>query len=164
MTNDLSEFEKALSLRHALATLAYRAAKPLRNVPADFLNFRPAEGSRSAGEILAHLGDLMEWALTQARGQERWRAVQPASWDLDSQRFFAALAKLDEYLASDESLYAPAEKIFQGAIADALTHVGQIAMLRRLANAAVRAENYSVAKIEAGNTGPDQCAPVSEFD
>jgi len=153
----------SLSLRHALATLVYRAAKTLRDAPADFSSFRPGEDSRSAGEILAHLCDLMDWALTQARGQERWNNSRPQAWAADVERFFAATTALDEFLASGE-LQAPPEKLFQGAIADSLTHVGQIAMLRRLAGAAVRAENYSVAKIEAGRTGADQNRPVREFD
>jgi len=47
--------------------------------------------------------------------------------------FSPALKKFDDYLASEKPLQAPAEKLFQGPIADALTHVGQIAMLRRMA-------------------------------
>lgn len=153
-----------LSLRHTLATLGYRAAKALRDAPAEFSSFRAAEGSRSAGEILAHLGDLLDWALTQARGQERWRETRPQAWSAGIERFFAALKALDEHLAAGPQLHVPAEKIFQGAVADALTHVGQIALLRRLAGSRVRAENYSRAKIEAGRTGPDQPAAVAEFD
>lgn len=153
-----------LSLRHTVATLAYRGAKVLRGASEDFSAFRPAKGSRSAGEILAHVGDLLDWALSQARGKQRWRNSKPRSWSEDSERFFKALAAFDEYLASGEPLHAPPEKIFQGAVADALTHVGQIAMLRRLAGARVRGENYYRAKIEVGRTGSDQTAPVSEFD
>jgi hypothetical protein len=146
-----------------VATLAYRGGKVLRGAPPDFSDFRPAKGSRSAGEILAHVGDLLDWALSQARGKQKWRNSKPRGWKEDSERFFTALAAFDEYLAK-EPLNAPPEKIFQGAIADALTHVGQIGMLRRLAGAPVRGENYSRAKIETGRTGPDQHAPVSEFD
>jgi hypothetical protein len=164
MAKAKTRHEKNLPLRHALATLAYRAAKALRNAPAGFLDFRPGESSRSAGEILAHLAELMDWALTQASGKERWHSLKPASWEADSKRFFASLTKLDKYLASGAELRAPAGKIFQGAIADSLTHVGQIAMLRRLAGSPVRGENYSVAKIAAGQTGPDQPAPVQEVD
>ena len=159
-----TRYEKTISLRHGLATLAYRAGKVLRNAPAGFLDFRPGAESRSAGEILAHLTELMDWALTQACGEERWRSTQSTSWESDARRFFAALTKLDEHLAADTELCVPPEKIFQGAIADALTHVGQIGMLRRLAGAPVRGENYSVARIEAGRTGPDQATPVREFD
>ncbi len=155
---------RLLSLRHAVATLAYRAAKALRDAPENFGAFRPAEGSRSAGEILAHICDLLDWVLSQACGKERWRNSKPRSWSEDTDRFFAAIGAFDEYLASDEALHAAPEKLFQGAVADALTHVGQIAMLRRLAGARVKGENYSRAKIETGRTGRDQAAPVSEFD
>ncbi len=153
-----------LSLRHTVATLAYRAAKALRDAPAQFSGFRAGEGSRSAGEILAHVGDLLDWALWLARGEKRWQDSKPQSWSEDTERFFAALTAFDQYLASGAELHTTAEKLFQGAVADALTHVGQIAMLLRLAGARVRGENYYVAKIEAGRTGPDQIAPVSEFD
>jgi hypothetical protein len=155
--------ERNLPLRHALATLAYRAAKTIRGAPANFSGFRPGEGSRSAGEILAHMCDLMDWALAQARGKERWRNSRPRSWDKDAARFFKALTAFDKYLASDEALHVSPERAFQGALADALTHTGQIAMLRRLAGARVRGENYSRAKISAGRTGADQSKPLSEF-
>jgi hypothetical protein len=79
-------------------------------------------------------------------------------------RFFAALAALDAYLASGDPLGGPAEKIFQGPIADALTHVGQISMLRRLAGSPVRGENYLRARIRAGAVGPEQAPPSFEFD
>lgn len=153
----------AVPLRHALATLAYRAAKPLRNAPPEFNAFRAAQGSRSAGEILAHLGDLMDWALSLARGKETWHNSKPQAWNDDVARFFAALTAVDRQLASGAALGTPAEKIFQGAIADSLTHIGQISMLRRLAGAPVRGENYSRAIIEIGRTGMDQHAAVSEW-
>ena len=153
-----------LPLRHILATIVYRTAKTLRDAPPDFSAFRPGTGSRSAGEILAHVCDLLDWALSQARGQERWRASEAKAWDADSDRFFAAATALDKYLASGEKLHCAPEKLFQGALADALTHVGQIGMLRRLAGVPVRAENYSKAKIDQGRTGADQNKPVQEFD
>src|SRR6266516_3526874 len=162
MTKSKAGQHANLSLRHAVATLAYRAAKALRDEPAEFSGFRPGEGSRSAGEILAHMGDLLDWALSIARGKERWRNSKPQFWSEDSERFFAALTAFDAYLASGAKLHATPEKLFQGAVADALTHVGQINMLRRLAGKRVRGENYYVAKIEAGRTGPDQMAAVSE--
>ncbi|PWU11336.1 MAG: hypothetical protein C5B51_02815 [Terriglobia bacterium] len=152
-----------LSLRHTLATLAYRGGKALRGAPEGFSAFRAGEGSRQAGEILAHIGDLLDWVLSQAQGAEKWRNAKPQSWSQDTERFFTALKAFDDYLASGAELHAPPEKLFQGAIADALTHVGQIAMMRRIAGAPVLAENYSVAHIEAGRTGPDQAKPVMEF-
>ena len=155
---------RQLSLRHTLATLAYRAAKVLRDPPPDFSNFRAAEGSRSAGEILAHLCDLFDWALSLAQGKQKWRDSKLEPWTVASDRFFAALTAFDDYLTSDEPLHTPVENLFQGAIADALTHVGQIALLRRLAGASVRPENYNDAEIETGRTGAHQNAPRKEFD
>jgi hypothetical protein len=150
-------------LRHTLATLAYRAAKPLREAPESFCKFRPAEGARTAVEILAHMGDLFEWALSSVQGQERWRSSEPQPWREETARFFAALEAFDAYLASDAPMHTTAEALFQAPIADAFTHVGQIALLRRLAAAPVRAENYYVAKIVVGTVGTDQPAPVQEF-
>lgn len=130
-------------LRHTVATLAYRGGKAVANVPENFAGFRPNQSSRAAGEILAHIGDLLDWALRVAKGEYVYEELAPQSWEEDVARFFAALEKLDSYLASDAPLGSTAEKIFQGPIADALTHVGQIAQLRRLAEAPVRGENYS---------------------
>jgi hypothetical protein len=164
MTTARAGYKRDLSLRHAVATLAYRAAKALRDAPPEFSNFRAAQGSRSAGEILSHMGDLFDWALSQAQGKQRWRNSRLRPWAEDVARFFSTLKAFDEYLASDAKLHAAPEKIFQGAVADALTHTGQIAMLRRLAGARVRGENYYVAKIKVGRIGPDQNASVMEFD
>jgi len=150
-------------LRHTLATLAYRAAKPLRDAPESFCKFRPVEGARTAVEILAHMGDLFDWALSSVQGQERWHSSEPQPWREEAARFFAALEAFDAYLASDARMHVTTEALFQGPIADALTHVGQIALMRRLAEAPVRAENFYIAKIAVGVVGVDQPAPVYEF-
>lgn len=151
-------------LRHTLATLAYRGGKALRGAPDGFASFQAGPGSRGAGQILAHVGDLLDWALSIARGQQVWRDSSPLPWDQEAARFHAALQAFDDQLASDAPLGAPVEQLFQGPIADALTHVGQIAMLRRLAGAPVRGENYFRADIAAGRLGPDQAEPRREFD
>jgi hypothetical protein len=151
-------------LRHTLATLVYRAAKPLRDIPPRFGKMRAGEGCPSAAEILAHMCDLLDWALTAAQGNVVWKPIAPVTFTKDSARFFAAAQALDDYLASAAPLGCPPEKLFQGPIADALTHVGQLATLRRLAGAPVRGENYFVADIAAGRVGSDQAAPQVEFD
>jgi hypothetical protein len=151
-------------LRHTLATLAYRGGKAVRGASDTFGHFRASQQTRTPGEILAHMGDLMEWALSIAQGQQRWHDSAPLSWDAEIRRFFTALEPLDAYLASDSPLHEPAEKLFQGPIADAFTHVGQIAMLRRLAGAPMRGENYHQAHIVAGRVGVDQAPPVREFE
>jgi hypothetical protein len=151
-------------LRHTVATLAYRGGKTLRGAPAGFFAFRASETTRTPGQVLAHVGDLLDWALSIAQGKQEWRNSEPQSWEKDSQRFFAALAAFDTYLASSKPLDAPVEKLFQGPIADALTHVGQIAILRRMAGDPVRAENYFRAEIVAGRVGAEQTPPRREFD
>ena len=151
-------------LRHAVATVAYRAGKALRGAPESFATFKASESLRTPAKVLAHMGDLYDWALAMAQGEKIWQDSQPLEWSREVERFFAALKKFDDYLASDEPLHAPSEKLFQGPIADSLTHVGQIAMLRHLANCPVKGENYFVAEIEAGRVGPEQAAPRREFE
>jgi hypothetical protein len=151
-------------LRHTIATVAYRGGKAVRDAPERFASFSPDGSARTPARILAHIGDLYDWALTQARGTEAWHESEPRPWPEEVERFHAALQRLDEYLASDAPLAAPPERIFQGAIADSLTHVGQLAMLRRLAGAKMKSENYSRADIVAGRVGAAQTPATREFD
>jgi hypothetical protein len=151
-------------LRHVVATVAYRGGKTLRGAPAAFATLAVGPTSRTPLAILAHLNDLLDWALTQVEGEQRWRDSQPQAWASEVERFHAALAALDAALAGPAPLGAPAERIFQGPLADALTHVGQLAMLRRLADSPVRGENYFRAEIAAGRVGAEQAAPRREFD
>jgi hypothetical protein len=150
-------------LRHTLATLAYRGGKAVRGASPEFARFRIREGTRTPEAILAHVGDLMDWALELTRGRPTWKDSKPLPWEEEVGRFYAAVRRLDEALAS-EPLRCPPERLFQGPIADALTHVGQIAMLRRLAGVPMRGENYYKADIAAGRVGPDQAPPRVEFD
>ncbi len=150
-------------LRHAVATVAYRGGKAVRGAPASFAAFGAEQSPRTPAKILAHIGDLFDWALTQARGAEAWSDSTPLAWEREVARFFDTLARFDAYLASDAPLMAPPEKLLQGAIADALTHIGQLAMLRRMAGAPIRGENYAKADIAAGRVGADQAAPRREF-
>jgi hypothetical protein len=151
-------------LRHTIATLAYRGAKAIRNAGPNFADYGSAETSRTPAKILAHIGDLMDWGLAMAEGRREWKDSLPLAWEKECERFFAALKKFDDFLASEKSLQVPMEKLFQGPIADALTHVGQIAMLRRMAGVPMKGENYFVAEIAAGRVGADQAAPRKEFD
>ena len=134
-----------------------------RGAPDGFSDFQIAPGSRTPGQIFAHIGDLLDWALSMATGKQEWHDSAPLPWDKTTERFCSALETFDSYLGSEQPLGVSSEKMFQGPIADALTHVGQIAMLRRLAGAPVKGENYFRAGIVAGRVGPDQAAPVQEF-
>jgi len=151
-------------LRHVVATLAYRGGKGLRSAPDGFGDFQAGEAARTPLQILTHMGDLMDWVLSQAAGSEAWNDAPPGTWDEEVERFFAGLTAFDDFLASAEPLARPEGNLFQGAIADALTHVGQINMLRRLAGSPVRGENYSRADITVGRVGRDQAGPRREFD
>lgn len=135
----------------------------MRNAPTHFAEFQAGEGTRTPGHLLAHLGDLLDWALSIAQGQQTWHDSKPLPWEQGSERFFTALKKFDDFLASNEPLHAPVEKLFQGPVADALTHVGQIAILRRLAGGPVKGESYYAAEIETGRVGSDQANPRREF-
>lgn len=152
-------------LRHAVATLAYRAGKPLRGAPPDFASYREGPTTRTPLAILAHLGDLFDWALSMAKGETAWRDAVPQAWDEEVARFFAALTAFDAYLAGPAPIAGDVlERLFQGPVADALTHTGQIAMLRRLAGAPIRGESYARAEIVTGRTGAEQALPRWEFD
>lgn len=152
-------------LRHTVATLAYRAGKTLRGAPPEFADYALGPGTRTPRAILAHMGDLFDWALTMARGQTVWREAPSQPWADEVARFFAALTTFDAYLASPAAI-APEvlERLFQGPVADALAHTGQLALLRRRVDAPVRGENYARAEILVGRTGTEQAAARSEFD
>ena len=150
-------------LRHTVATLAYRAGKTLRDAPESFATHSSGENGRTPLQILAHMGDLFDWALAIASGNEKWNNATPLPWDQESQRFFRTLQAFDDFLASDKPLAVSPEQLFQGPIADALTHTGQIAILRRISGSKMRGENYFRAEIAIGRVGADQAKPVREF-
>jgi hypothetical protein len=153
--------EKRELLRHTLASLAYRITRALEDVPETFATFDGC--GRQPIQILAHMGDLFDWALSAVQGKERWHNSNLLPWHEEKARFYATLSALDAYLASDAPLHAVPEALFQGPIADALTHVGQLAMQRRMAGSPTRGENFFVAAIVTGHVGQKQPAPVQAF-
>ncbi len=151
-------------LRHTLATLAYRGGKVLRNAPLDLAGTRIEPTSRSALEILSHINDVFDWAVHLANGNHIWNEDESRSWGEEVTRFFDGLQRLDRRLALPEKLGFSEQRLFQGPVADALCHVGQIALLRRLAGTPVRGENYFKAEISGGRVGEDQADALREFD
>ena len=151
-------------LRHTVATLAYRAEKTLRGAPARFGDFAVSPGTRTPAQILAHMGDLFDWALWMAKGKHVWHDSTPLEWDAEVRRFFATVEAFDAHLESSAVRGSTVERLFQGPIADSLTHTGQLSLLRRLAGKPVKGENYAKADIAAGATGRAQAAPRVEFD
>ena len=151
-------------LRHTVATVAYRGGKAIAGAPTEFAGFKSSTTTRTPLEILAHIGDLFDWALSMASGQQIWKDSSPLPWEEETKRFFDCLKRFDDYLASEKEVHKPFEKLFQGPVADALTHVGQINLLRRMFDAPVRGENYFRAEIEIGRVGENQSANRIEFD
>ena len=148
-------------LRHTVATLAYRAAKVVRDAPPEFAEYDGA--GRTPIQILAHMGDLFDWALGMADGRHEWHNSKPLAWDDEVARFFGTLEKFDRRLATGAPLGVSQEQLFQGPVADALTHTGQLAMLRRLGGCKITGENYFVAQVAVGRVGAEQARPVQEF-
>lgn len=155
--------DKRALLRHTVATVAYRGGKAVRGAPASFAKFAVGDPPKTPEQILAHIGDLFDWVLSIAQGAQKWNNSTPLAWDAEVARFFGTLKTFDDYLASDARIASEPERLFQGAIADALTHVGQLAMLRRLAGCPIKGENYYQADIVAGRVGAEQSAAKREF-
>jgi hypothetical protein len=154
--------EHQACFRHLLATLAYRGGRCLRDAPEGFSGY-VSGGGRTPLAILAHIGDLLDWTLSMARGESRWHAATPSDWDREVARFHQGLERLDQYLAAGLPVQAEWARLLQGPLADALTHVGQLAMLRRQAGCPVTGENYFLADITTGRIGPEQAPPRQTF-
>ncbi len=151
-------------IRHAVATLAYRAAKTMRGVPESFASFKAGPTSRTPLEIVAHMGDLFDWAVTQVQGTSKWNKSEPQTWPKECDRFFAALKKFDDALATGDPPRCDLSKIFQAPIADAFTHTGQLAMLRRLSGNPMKGESYIRADIATGKVGFEQTPPNPKYE
>ena len=149
-------------LRHLIATLAYRTAKAVRGAPEAFADYQAPGGVKTPVRVLAHMGDLMEWALRMAQGNKEWRETTPLPVEQESERFFGSLKAMDDFLASDAPLQS-VERLVQGPIVDAITHAGQLAMLRRQAGSPIRAEAYFISEIAVGRVGADQAPPKREL-
>jgi len=150
-------------VRHLAATLAYRAAKVMRDVEPGFGQRAFGDSTRTPVRIVAHMADLMAWAMSLTRGGFEWKAPGSNDWNVEVGRFFENLAALDQALGSSPEK-GSIEQLIQGPLADALTHVGQLAMLRGMAGNPVRPESYARAQIITGRVGIDQAPPGREFN
>jgi hypothetical protein len=141
---------KREALRHLLATVAYRGAVAIADAPENFAEFRVHEETRTPGELLAHMGDLLDGSLHLSKGELVYLTSTPLPWNEEVARFSSAVKQLDAFLASESIIACPVEKLIQGPIGDALTHVGQIVMLRRIAGSPVQSRGYFDADIVPG--------------
>ena len=113
--------------------------------------------------ILGHLGDLMDWALTLCEGEAKWVGISAPDWPAGVTRFYASIAALDAYLASEKPVAAEIPRLLAGPVADALTHVGQLALLRRTTGSPTIGENYYAADIVTGRVGIEQAPARRPF-
>jgi hypothetical protein len=151
-------------VRHVLATIAYRAGKTIRTAPESFAQFKAGASSKTPLQIVAHMGDLFDWSLTVLKGAPGWTAAPTTNWNDDVARFFGSLKKFDDYLVTGLPINADLAKLFQGPISDSLTHIGQLAMLRRLHGSPMKGESYMRADIVPGRVGIDQTPPKPEYE
>jgi hypothetical protein len=154
--------EKRALLRHFLAALAYRTQKALRDAPAEFANFRAAEGVRTPTELVRHMTSVLGYARTFFVGGQ-YRPAPLLTLQAEVARFHDMLADLAQHIEAGTPLLPDIneERMLQGPFADAMTHAGQLAMLRRLAGAPVPPENFILADIDATRLGTDQAKPLS---
>ena len=154
--------DKRLLLRHFLAALAYRTQKALRGAPGDFASFSVAEGARTPAELVRHMTSVLGYARTFFVGGRYWPDPLPSLPD-EILRFHEMVQDLAKHLEVGTPLLQDMtpEQLIQGPFADAMTHAGQLAMLRRLAGSPVAPENFVVAEIDPQRLGPEQAEPVS---
>ncbi len=147
-------------LRHFLAALAYRTQKAVRDAPDEFADFRAAPGIRTPHQLLRHMSDVLGYARTTFEG-DSWRAHTLPGFDDEIARFHQGLETLTQAIETTSLGRVTPGQLLQGPLADAMTHAGQLAMLRRLAGSPIPPENFIVAQIDADNVGPDQPAATS---
>ena len=144
------------SLRHFLATIAYRARKVILGSPAGFGTFDAGRGVRNPTEILSHMSNVLQHAQSFFITTETTR-ISVGTWEQDVERFFRVLSELEKLLeAGTEPKGRTAEQLLQGPLADAMTHIGQLAMLRRMACAPIPKEDFDEAPIRLGDVGLTQ--------
>ena len=143
-------------LRHLVATIAFRATVALRGFPEAAAATPPADGARTPLELLAHLADLMQWSALLVRGEGRPRRAVDGSWQAAEARLYAGLAALDAALTDASTPSYDADALVHGPLADALTHVGQLLLVRRLAGAPAERQRYLTADVRTGVVGPEQ--------
>jgi hypothetical protein len=157
--------DKRTLLRHFLAALAYRTQKALRGAPAGFGEFRAADGVRAPAELVRHMTSVLGFARTCFVGGE-YRPKPLPSFNDEIRRFHEMLHDLAKHIDGGTPLQRgmSPERLLQGPLSDAMTHAGQLAMLRRFAGAPVPPEDFSLADIHSDRLGPDQPEPVSPDD
>src|SRR5436190_759611 len=148
-------------LMHFLGALAYRTQKALRGAPRKFADFQAGGGVRTPNELVRHMASVLGYARTFFVGGNYW--PEPLeTFEAEIDRFHEMLADLRKLLDDDTPLIGTTEeRMLQGPFSDAMTHAGQLAMLRRLHGAPVPSENFILADVSAENVSANQPDPVA---
>jgi hypothetical protein len=154
--------EKRSLLVHFLAALAYRTQKALRGAPPEFAEFRAMKDVRTPAELVRHMTSVLGYSRTFFIGGQYWPEPLP-TFDEEIQRFHAMLGLLAKHIGNGDQLQAgiTEERLLQGPFSDAMTHAGQLAILRRMSGNPVPPENFVVANVNPERLGPDQAEPAS---
>jgi hypothetical protein len=146
-------------LRHFLAAIAYRTQKALRGAPARYATFSAGNRARTPAELIRHMTSLLGYVRTFFEGGT-YKPDPLPSFEQEVQRFHGLLEQVAKLLGSGAKCAITTEQLLQGPFADAMTHVGQLAMLRRLADAPIAPENFIHADIRADRLHADQPPPA----
>ena len=152
------------TLRHFLAALAYRLQKSIRGAPEDYWYFEAGQGVRTPGRIVRHINGVLSYAVAiiESGNLDQRTHLEDLSWQDELERFHQTLKVLDQHLLNQPNLSDDLlRRLLQGPLSDAMTHIGQLATLRRMAGFPVRAENFMKANVQTGHLGADQPEPLS---
>ncbi len=152
--------EKCLMLRHFIASIAYRATKAMKNAPDTYPNLYIGKGVRTPIRILHHITGVLTYAHSFFEHYDTTYS-DIKSWNEEVDEFYNILSKLDKSLKEDIPSKVTKEQLLQGPLSDSMAHVGQLLMLRRMADSPVPSENFIFADIRKGEVGPDQPDPVA---
>lgn len=158
----MSEEPQRQLLKHYLAAIAYRAQKALRDAPADYPSFAAGADVRTPVEVLRHMTSLLGYSRTLFLGGSYPFHPDPLpTFKEEVERFHDMVGAVGDLLDRDVALREISyEQFLQGPLSDVMTHIGQLAMLRRLAGAAVAPENFIYARVDSDRLGTDQAQPA----
>ena len=151
---------KSEMLRHFLASITYRATKAIKNVPETYPAHDLGKGVKTPLRILHHITGVLTYAHSFFEHYDTTH-IDVKSWDAEVGEFYSILSKLDKSIQEKKPKEVTEEQLLQGPLSDAMTHIGQLSMLRRLADSPLPSENFIFADVRKGAVGPNQPDPIA---
>jgi hypothetical protein len=151
---------KNAMLRHFLASIAYRVTKAIKNAPKTYPNLYIGKGARTPLKILHHITGVLTYAHSFFEHYDTTH-FDIKSWDAEVYELYNILSKIDKSFQEKNSTKITKEQLLQGPLSDSMAHIGQLLMLRRIADSPVPSENFIFADIRKGEVGPDQPDPIA---